>query len=222
LNYVFKPSNGAWLTNGFDKHYNAMLGGGWVYAYSMSKSNAVPSDFTKADPEWSTENNRNILHFDGKGSYLILPVEAVPRSAVFTIEFEIKPENSENQILLRSVAEGQSGLQLVIENGCLKGTYLGLSIIPMHFNTKLRVIPGQWNKICITKDFKNIIFSLNGKVESFRYGRRGTSFKPTIFGGYVAPGPGIPKKISPFKGDLRYLRIIHDKFLDLTAMKYEK
>ena len=215
VNYIFNPANGAWLMNKFDSQYNAKLGGGWVYAYSMSEPNAVPADFTRADPEWKPENNRSILHFDGKGSYLILPIETIPRSAVFTVEFEIKPENSENQVLLRSASGGsQSGLQLIIEDGCLKGTYMGLSIIPVHFNTKLPVIPGQWNKVSITKDFKNISFSVNGKVKSFRYGRRGTSFKPTVFGGYVAPGPGIPKKVSPFKGGVRYLRIRHDKTLN--------
>lgn len=214
LVYSFDPKYGAWLPCVRERRYDAQLGGSGRYAEPMdgaAKKKRLPPDFVRPDPEWTEEEGRPALKF-AKGCYLTLPQEAIPRGAVYALSFEIKPAGAENQVLLRTRAtdDHDCGLQLVLENGTLRISHFGILLVPRHFDTGFPLKPGEWNTVTIQKDFEKICATVNGQKREFGYDRRARRFQACVFGGNVAPGPGIPDTVAPFTGLLRALRVKHD------------
>ncbi|MDD4017411.1 MAG: hypothetical protein PHV28_05650 [Kiritimatiellae bacterium] len=214
LVYSFDPKYGAWLPCSWERRFDAQLGGSGRYAEPMdgaAEKRRLPPDFVRPDPEWAEEGGRPVLKFS-KGCYLTLPQEAIPRGAVYTLSFEVKPETAGNQVLLRSrgTDDHDCGLQLVLENGTLRVSHFGILLVPRHFDTGLPLKPGEWNTVTVQKDFETIRCTVNGTTKKFGYDRRARRFQACVFGGNVAPGPGIPEKAAPFTGLLRALRVRHD------------
>jgi len=214
LVYSFDPKYGAWLPCAWERRYDAQLGGSGRYAEPMDGAagkKRLPPDFVRPDPEWTEEDGHPALKF-AKGSYLTLPQEAIPRGAVYSLSFEVKPEAAENQVLLRTRAtdDQDCGLQLVLENDTLRISHFGILLVPRHFDTGFPLKPGEWNTVTVQKDFEKIHCTVNGETKEFGYDRRARRFQACVFGGNVAPGPGIPEKVAPFTGFLRALRVTHN------------
>jgi|GEM_PF-1641068 len=223
LVYTFDSKYDAWLPCAWEGRYDAELGGAGIYAEPMhgaAKKNRLPPDFVRPDPEWVEEDGQPALKF-AKGSYLAFPQEAIPRGAVYSFSFEVKPETIENQVFLRTrtTDNRDCGLQIVLVDGTLRVSHFGSRYMPSrpgdksavaHFDTALALQPGEWNTVTVRKDFKTISCTVNGRTAEFEHDRRGRYFQGSVFGGNVAPGPGIPEKVAPFTGFLRAIRVKHN------------
>ena len=215
LQYVFDPKFGAWLMSGGDARFDISLGGagrdgGSMITYSSNKDRFA-SDYVRGDPQWERLADGSWALRFARGSYLNFPQETIPHTSPFTIAFSIQPDSSADQVLLRTrrVNDEDCGLQAVIVGGELRVSYFGVHISPLHFDTKLRIVPGVWNEISIAKDFRKITATVNGESKSIAYDRRAYYLQAVNFGGNVAPGPGVPSGVKPFEGLLRSLRISH-------------
>ena len=151
------------------------------------------------------------MGFDGVGSRLVLPVEAVPHGAEYALEFEIMPDTADNQMLLRTryVGGKDCGLVVTVEDGTVRVSHFGILLVPRHYDTTAPLIPKRWNRIRIEKRYEKIVCTVNGKSKSFGYDRRALRFGPVTFGNDTTPGPGIPPGVKAFKGLLRFLRVCH-------------
>ncbi len=179
-----------------------------------SSGNGMPCGWSEADRLWNkcddlapaviaSENNIPALDFSGKGMNLALPQGALPRRSAFTISFEIKPENVQKKQYLISNRQTLPGAldHLWIEKSTLRAMYVNNQIRSFVHDSKLPLLPGQWNKVKVIYDLEHLIFEVNG-VKS---------------GKFAAPGPGLYDtatlvgtwKRKPFKGLLRNLRITH-------------
>ncbi len=213
--YEFDSRDGARLPCPSDRRFDAMLGDSNVYAdyaFGARHPKGIPEGCRMLEPEWTTTaEGRRALCFDGVGSRLVLPIEAVPHGAEYALEFEIRPDTADNQVLLRTsyASERDCGLTVTVEDGTLRVSHFGILIVPRHFNTEAAVNPGQWNRIRIEKRYEKIVCTVNGKTKSFGYDRRARRFAPVIFGGDNSPGPGIPPGAKAFKGLLRSIRVHH-------------
>ena len=212
IRYVFDPQRGAMLGNTWDDDYDATLGGGGNYADPMhGAGKRLPKDFLRADPVWLKEDGRWTLRFDN-GSYLVLPQEALPHGSEFTLSFEIKPDDADRYVLLRTrdVGSEDCGLELTVKGGTLHVSHRGVSMWTMpDFDTGLRVNAKAWNAITVAKALDRIVCTVNGRSKAFPYDRRARLFSGSVFGGNVSPGPNVPESIQPFNGFLRSLRIVH-------------
>ncbi len=214
FDYRFTPEYGALLPCDAGRRWYATLGGATVYAEPMRYAfwrKRVPADFVRADPVWEKEGNGYALRFDGKGSYLALPAEVIPRGSVYTLDFEICPEANGDYVLLRQQrADGRNvGLQLVVANGQLRVSHFGVKLVPRHFDTGLAVPNGQWSHVRLVKGFESISVTVNGQTFRTAYDRRADMFQGAVFGCNIEPGPGIPEGVRPFKGLLRQLSVKH-------------
>ena len=214
--YDFNPRLGAFMACCEGRRWDVQLGGADVYARGMdgaAERGALPEGFVRPEPEWVEHDGKWMIKFDGKGSYLRLPQEVIPRGAPYTLEFEIKPDSVENQVLLRmrGVTGADEALQLVIIDGALEVTHFGIQMWGVKpWKTGLKPLPGEWNRISVTKDFKSIACTVNGKKWSVPYERRARHFNDAIFGSNVKAGSGVPEGTKPFKGLLRSLHVTHD------------
>jgi hypothetical protein len=90
---------------------------------------------------------------------------------------------------------------LWLEKGTLRAMYVSNQIRSFTHDSRLSLLPGQWNKVKVIYDLENLIFEVNG-VKSDKF---------------AAPGPGLYDtatlvgtwKRKSFKGQLRNLRITH-------------
>ena len=217
LAYDFDAGRGAILPCRAGAAWDAQLGGGDVYCngmYGAAGRGALPDDFARADPQWVETNGWRLLRFDGRGSFLRLPQEAIPRGAVYTLDFEILPESGEDQVLLRmqNSSGNDSGLTLAIVGGQLEAAHRGVSMWgERSWSTGLGLNVGEWNAVSVVKDFSSLTCTVNGKAFTQPYTRRAQFFSDAIFGGNVSPNEnfGLRAGIRPFKGLLRSIAVRH-------------
>lgn len=77
------------------------------------------------------------------GSYLVLPQETLPHGSEFTLSFEIKPDDADSYVLLRTrdVGGEDCGLELFVKGGTLHVSHRGVSMWTMpDFDTGIRVM----------------------------------------------------------------------------------
>ena len=215
LDYVFDAGNTAVFRSGWEDRFDGTLGGGHNFDQAMchaSSRRVLPKDYSgEPAPKWVKEEDRDVLEFR-KGAYLSFPHEVIPRAAPFALEFEIKPETLENQVLIRtrSVSNDDTGLQLIIRDGRVMVTYFGKFLYTSkECDTQAKLKVGEWNKVRIEKDFKEIRCEVNGTKTRFPNDRRGRLFQGFVFGSNVAPGENVPEGVKPFAGRLRSFRICH-------------
>ena len=218
FDYRFTPEYGALLPCDAGRRWYATLGGATVYAEPMRYAfwrKRVPAGFARADPAWERPGEGFALRFDGKGSYLALPAEVIPRGSAYALDFEICPEANGDYVLLRQQrADGRNvGLQLVVADGRLRVSHFGVKLVPRHFDTGLAVPNGRWSHVRLVKDFESIAVSVDGQTFRTAYDRRADMFQGAVFGSNIEPGPGMPEGVRPFKGLLRQLSVTHGQLL---------
>ncbi len=214
---IFDPAKELFMATTEAPEWDITLGGGWLPGSPMDGSmtpgsKIMPADFTRSNPEWVKENDQWMLRFDGKGNYLIFPRDMIPRSAPFTLEFEIKRDDNANEVLLRAASFARNeacGLELIIADGELKGAYYPRAQL-QRFDTGLKVPVNAWTKITVTKSPTQITFAVDGKSKSFDFTGRGKYFQMSTFGGSGARSTWIPDGCRFFSGMLKSLKIKHN------------
>ena len=220
IKYNFNKENGTTMTSdagrsfwasrgGFLLHAN-FKGGGATGLYGITGCPVIRSYPENADntiPELVTENNETVLKFDGKGNFLTLPQNILPRHAGFTVEMDIFPEAADDKERLLFGATtcrgAHGGLRVFVKNGMLSYEFMNKIAKRTYRITDIKLPAGQWTRLSVKYDLKNVSFSLNGKP----------------CGSYSCPGPGICDTItavggfgkgeSYFKGKIKSLTIKH-------------
>lgn len=208
LRYEFDPSRGAVLLTDAGRPFWGSLGGFTNSTTGRGTINNLfgekyPSDVARSAPAWVTDNGSHCLEFDGVGTYLELPREAIPRHGAFTLDVEIKPDTPEDQtLLINGVIGRQTGLTLRIEDGKLHASFLNSDWTRQPFSTQLNIPPAEWSMIRVRSDFENLSLSVNGKTESFPQPLPAANLGFTVI--------GANWKGKAYSGRLRRLVITHN------------
>ena len=214
ITYQFDPKCGSWLRNGWEDRYDAKLGGGGLYGEPMHRAETfkrLPDDFTQPDPLWTNLEGRVALRFE-KGTFLEFPHETMLRGTPYAISFEIMPDDSSDQVLIRTLGAGNKEAQMsvFIKNGTLHLTPYGVGYYRYpDFDSGVQVRPGEWNRIVIARDYARFRLTVNGESREFPYERRARLYQGFVFGSNVQPGTNIPEGVRPFTGLLRSFRVVH-------------
>lgn len=206
----FSPEHGDLLSSKLSPKWNIQLGGGWHYAQPVwaKRKQFLPADCKEILPVWQQEDHRWILNFNGKGAYMILPQEYIPRHTDFTFEFEVKFASTTDQVLLRPGSvydEYRGAFGLVVSGGKLQGV---LNNFPKKiFKTNLSVPIGKYCQITLAKKGKFLHIGLDNNFEKFLCPDRGRLFQSSTFGGDLIPGFGLPANAGTFHGSLRAMKI---------------
>lgn len=212
IDYAFNQKSGAILTTPSSSRWYGEIGGGNGYG-KFFRNNNYPAESKETAPKWTITDNAQCLEFDGKGNYIFFPKETLPQGA-FTLEMNLKPsEKAINPLIKSREIASPEFFDLIIKNGTLQAIYYGEQRIgdkDLWFNkifmdTGLKVDTDKWNKIIVSYDLKNFIFSVNGKKsKTFQFSRGAYTFRPFAFGGNTS------KQENYFKGYLKSLKITHN------------
>lgn len=204
--YDFDPSRGAVLLTSAGRPFWATLGG---YAQTVTGRGAhpglfrgYPKEVASSAPAWSKdESGKPTLVFDGIGTYLVLPREALPWRGSWSFKMEIKPDDSRDQTLLinRILHSRLMGLKLSIVDGKLNAMFRPADA---RFESKLNVPADQWSTIEATYDLQNLTLKVDGRSESFPL------TMPAYNVGFTVIGNDVQN--ASFKGQLRAISIRHD------------
>ncbi|MCK5844392.1 MAG: LamG domain-containing protein, partial [Victivallales bacterium] len=170
-----------------------------------------PKGVVQTYPSWVEDDGRLALKFNGGGQFALLPPDAFPVRAGFTLELDVKPEQNANQIIFAHHGYYIGSLILKLnKSNELYGTYCSRKLKVDKFNSGLKLKLNEWNKVMIVYDLNTIKFQVNG-VQSAEIPCSG----PGLYTGTVVIG-GFGKgdkdvdfagKPSWFKGKIRAVRI---------------
>jgi hypothetical protein len=208
LRYDFDPTRGAVLLTDAGVPFWATLGG---FSNSTTGRGAIndlyrgkyPTQVSHSNPQWVTDDGKPCLEFDGVGTYLEMPREALPWHGSFTIDFDVKPDSSKDQsLLINGTGARQNGFALDIKDGKLQASFMDANWEMQRFATSLSVPSNAWSTIHASYDFEKLNVSVNGKSESFPLTLPASNIGFTVIGaGWTG---------NPFAGRLRNLHIVHD------------
>ena len=214
IRYSFVPEYGQLLRAPGYPEFDAYLGGGFGYCWPM-RYGKLPGKAKQSSPEWIKENNSWSLKFDGVSNYIVFPVETIPHGS-FTLEFECKTSSNENQVLFRHYSHSPGSIMLYIIDGKLKADFVGMG---RNLRGKINHLPvnldfptEKWVRVKISYNLKNIIFSINGKIQKIPFRQRGAKPTAAIFGGFASNDRDVKnfKNLNFFKGELRSFRVLHN------------
>ena len=217
IDYEFDLANGATLRTQAGREYYAQLGGP---AHLASSQNGERSEHqhglssilrgglkktsARPVPEWKEENGRPYLHFDGQsGSFIMFPRTAIPQYSGFHMTMEIRPlKFAPRQVIWCHYNTYQTGYELHLSDGKLGADPIQRRPHDLFspfwqkktFESDLQLIPGQWNKVELLCDGRNLTLGVNGKYCSFSYDGVPRWMSVSAFGGW---------KDEMFCGDLR-------------------
>jgi hypothetical protein len=207
LKYDFTPDHGAVLLTHAGRPFWATLGG---FSNSTTGRGTVndlfgdqyPTKVERSDPAWVDDDGITCLEFDGKGTYLELPREAIPSRGAFTLRFDVKPKTVGDQsLLINGTVTRQYGLALEIQGGKLLASFRDAAWNSHRWPTELPVPAAVWSKILVRCDFERITLSVGEKSESYPLTHAASNIGFTVF--------GAGWKGEPFEGRLRNLEIKH-------------
>jgi len=213
LDFKFTPEYGDLLTVPGKSAWTATLGNGITYSMPLWRT-PVPAGASKATPEWVKDaDGRWMLKFDGKYNSINFNIDTLP-NGVFTLEFDIKPDKVDNVMLFSQTFHRGASLQLWVSNGKLQSAFIHMGrslsdetkLIPLN----LTVEAGKWQKIKVTFDYKQLVYSVNGKSETVPFTLRPAKALAGIFG-MCRPGDVLLDKklhLKPFEGLLRKFTVI--------------
>ncbi len=209
LAYQFAPRRGAVLLTDAGQPFWATLGGFSNSTTGRGTVNGLfgkkyPPDPKRSDPAWVEDKDGQAgLEFDGQGTYLELPREALPSHGAFNLSFDVKPKNGDDQYLMvNGTVTRQHGLALQIRDGKLHASFLDSDWQSHRWQTELPVPPGVWSSIRVLADFESIAITVGENSESFPLNRPAFNVGFTVF--------GANWKGKAFAGRLRNLKIEHN------------
>ena len=208
LNYDFAPARGAVLLTDAGRPFWASLGGFVNTTTGRGTMNDLhrdyPSHVARSAPQWVVDDNRPALQFDGAGTYLELPREALPWRGAWTLTFEVKPVGVKDQTFwINHAVTQQNGLWLGIKGGKLQASFRDADWKTHLFPSELAVSPDVWSRVEARYDFKNLTLSVNGKSQSF------AETLPAMNIGFPVFGEGWQGS-NWFEGRMRDLKIVHN------------
>ena len=210
LTFSYDPDNGDALECKWSSFWSGEMGGGTKYGEPFNRNSNYPKDAKVSAPKKVKDSNGQYsLEFDGKGTYVTIPREALPRGE-FTLSFEIKPQSQDAQVIFRHHGIYIGSLTLMLEHGKLIASFTDKTIKTSDFNTGLAVPVNKLSKLKITYDYKKLTFSVNEQSKSYLFAKRALYFGPCVVGGHTRTGFGVKKGMKFFKGKLRDLRITHN------------
>lgn len=214
IRYEFNPANGSALLTDAGRPFWGILGGYFTQVTERGggetgdgtpfiNGTGYPANAVQSAPTWvKDETNADALQFDGIGTFISLPQGVIPRRAGYTVEMDIKPENSTGkQIIIAHRSYYPGSLTVYTENGILKADYLGEKKGAANLDSKLALPAGQWSKLRIRCNQSQLVFEVDGKASR----------------ALTVPGPGIYETATVvggygenwFKGLIKGLRIRH-------------
>lgn len=207
LVYDFAPQRGAVLLTDAGRPFWATLGGFSNTTTGRGTINGLfrkyPKGVERSAPSWVVDEGSPALEFDGKGTYLELPREALPRHGAFTFGFEIKPATGKDQFLLvNRTVSAQNGLILEIRDGKLQASFRDADAKANVFPTNLAVPANRWSTVQLRYDFEKLTLTVNGQSKSFPLSL------PAFNIGFTVVGEGWTGNW--YEGRLRKLRILHN------------
>ncbi|MBE6392060.1 MAG: hypothetical protein E7042_07700 [Lentisphaerae bacterium] len=215
LKYTFNRELGTVFKCNYPE-FDGRLGAGFRYVYPMWHGR-LPKDAVTCAPTIAD----GVLKFDGKGNYIVFPVDALPAGA-FTVKFSCKPQSKGNMVLFRHAKYIPTSIESWIENGKLKLGYTSMGLnyrnFSHEFETGLEVKPGEWNDIEISYNYQYLKAYVNGKAAIFPFSKRPGNYATACFGGFNQLDKNcIGRDLKFFHGELRSLEIIHTALPGLTA-----
>ncbi|MBN1675021.1 MAG: hypothetical protein JXR37_28520 [Kiritimatiellae bacterium] len=224
--YRFDPACGSVLTTPAGRPFYASLGayqttctgrgggesrmGGHPFRFLAGRN--YPENVRASAPVWVREDGVACLKFDGVGNFILFPQEVVPRRGSYTLSFDIKPLSRKPQILLAHYGHYIGSLVVRLDDGKLSGRFTDRYIGGHKLNAGLPVQLGQWNRVEIIYDLKDIVFVVNGKRSApMPCPGPGLHITPGVFGGF---GKGENEQAfigrpGWFEGYLKSLRVRH-------------
>lgn len=152
--------------------------------YNEGKRN-YPAAATNTAPSWVMEDGQQCLKFDGGGNYLLLPIEAIPKRANFTLTFEIKPMSKKTQVLFAHHGYYIGSLVIKLKNGMLKGSYCDQYCKGRQLDPKLSLEIGKWSKVEVVYDQEQIAFKVNDQAAApIPCPGPGLYINQSVFGGF--------------------------------------
>jgi len=230
ITYAFNQDHGDILYTAAGRPFWGILGGYMDTATGRSGGESgagtiflrrpYPQNAHQTNPSWVMEDGKKCLKFDGKGNYIIFPIEVLPRTAGFTLTFDIKPTSSKNQVLFFTGGQYNGALMVYLDNNELKGSYFAIDhlkddglywSVSHDLNPHLSVQRNQWSQITITYDQSAFIFKVNNKASlSIPCPGPGYNLGMTTFGGFEDKGKrAVVSGNRWFEGYLQSLRISH-------------
>ena len=213
--YAFDPTCSVRVCCGWERSGDGSLGGGGNYGMPMSRAKVLgklPADFAgSTTARWTREGDGWILTFE-KGEAFVIPPEVIPGAAEFALEFDFRPRTLEDQVVLRSSNSERpdEAMQLLVRNGTLRLSYYGIHFYrPPDFDTKARLVAGEWNRVRIVRRLDRFECEVNGERTTFPWDRRARHFSGYVFGSNVQPNETCPKGMKAFAGDLRRFKVTH-------------
>ena len=215
LKYTFSRELGTVFKCNYPE-FDGRLGAGFRYVYPMWHGR-LPKGAETCAPVIGDE----VLKFDGKGNYIVMPVDAVPAGA-FTVKFSCKPLSKNNMVLFRHAKYIPTSIDSWIEDGKLKLGYTSMGLnyrnFEHDFETGLDVKVGEWNDIEISYNYEYLKASVNGKIAVFPFKKRPGNYSTACFGGFNQLDKNcVGRDLKFFHGELRSLEIIHTATPGLTA-----
>jgi len=208
LHYRLTPDHGAVMLTDAGRPFWATLGGFSNTTTGRGTINGLygdkyPTAVDRSQPGWVDEAGIPALEFDGEGTYLELPREAIPSRGAFTLRFEVKPKTADDQnLLINGAVTRQHGLSLEIQNGKLLASFRDADWNSHRWKTQLPVPAGTWSRIRVRCDFETITLSVGDVSESYPLMQAASNIGLTVF--------GAGWKGKAFKGRLRGLEIEHN------------
>ena len=210
LTFNYDPDNGDALECNWSSFWSGEMGGGTKYGDSFNRNSNYPKEATVSAPRKVKDSNgQYCLEFDGKGTYVVIPREALPRGE-FTLSFKIKPQSQESQVIFKHQGIIIGSLILMLENGKLVATFTDSLTKTTTFNTGLPIPTDKWSQLKVRYDYKKLTFSVNGKLKSYPFNKRALYFGTCVFGGHTKPRYGVKKGMKFFKGFLKNIRILQN------------
>jgi len=151
------------------------------------------------------------LDFDGIGTYILLPREALPLRGPFLLSLEVMLRTTQKpQLLFAHRTYRVSSLMLYVRDGRLRGSFAGQKG-HYAFDTTLQIEPRQWTKIEAIHDFVTMRLRVNDREESFTCPGPGLNLGLCVIGGYGTGGRtgNAPGNVWWLDARLRSLRITH-------------
>ena len=177
------------------------------------RASTYPAKATRAAPEWSVEDGRSCLRFDGTGTFIALPQGVLPRRGAFHLSFEVKPRVAKEQVLFvhRRHYIGSLAVRLTA-TGQLQGRFTTDAIKTYVFGDGISVPAGEWSKVEIIYNLAEMRVRVNGR-ESGPFPCRGVGLYDmcSVFGGFGGGGEvdSFTGTSGWFDGWLSSLRVRH-------------
>ena len=164
---------------------------------------AYPEDARVTAPAWVEEDGETALQFDGVGNFIVFPREVTPRRGAWTLQMQIKPTSSKEQIVWRHHGHYIGSVTVYLTDGELWSTYTDDQVNSTTQRSGLTLPLDEWSDVTLSYDLETMVFEVNGERSAPQPAPGpGMYIGTSIFGGH---GSGTEY----FEGYLRSLRMLH-------------